>query len=306
MRALLRPALGDLLEVYVPIKNRGQTVGAFEVYLQNAATEAAIAQDTNRLYLVILVGLSVLYGVVFRIVASASRRLRDHADELRRHAERSERESCHDPLTGLPNRTLLRDRAHQAIVGEPRATGDKTALLLIDLDRFKEINDTLGHHAGDGLLREVGIRLTACFASPTRWPASAATSSGSCWPHVGGPAGPRTVARAVHRALQHPFAVQGLMLDVEAIDRDRAPPDARRSDFDELMQHADVAMYRAKGQRTGLRGLRPDARTTSDRDGSSWRANCATRRAQRARAALPAESDLRTGRIVGAEALMRW
>ena len=303
VRALLRRH-GDLMEVYVPIKNRGRTVGAFEVYLQNAATEAAIAQDTNRLYLVILVGLSVLYAVVFRIVATASRRLRDHAAELRRHAERSERESLHDPLTGLPNRTLLRDRAHQAIV-RGRRTGEETALLLIDLDSFKEINDTLGHHAGDGLLREVGIRLTRVLRESDTVARLGGDEFGILLADVGGESGAVTVARAVHRALQHPFPVQGLMLDVEGSIGIALLP-AHADSFDELMQHADIAMYTAKGRRTGYEVYVPDA---TDADRSRLQLASELRDAvARGEVVLhyQPKCELRSGRVTGAEALMRW
>ena len=288
VRALLRRH-GDLMEVYVPIKNRGRTVGAFEVYLQNAATEAAIAQDTNRLYLVILVGLSVLYAVVFRMVAAASRRLRDHAAELRRHADRSERESLHDPLTGLPNRTLLRDRAHEAIV-RGRRTGEETALLLIDLDSFKEINDTLGHHAGDVLLREVGI---AARHRVLRESDTVARLGGDEFGILlrrrrrrerggdGRPGRPPSAAAAVPGA--GPDA--GRRGDRSG---SRSCP-AHADNFDELMQHADVAMYAAKGRRTGYEVYVPDA-TDADRSRLTAGQRAARRRrARRAGAALPAE-----------------
>src|SRR5205085_8760025 len=77
----------------------------------------------------------------------------------RKQAEGSlERQAVHDALTGLPNRTLLRDRLQQAIFAAQRGH-DPVALLLLDLDHFKEVNDTLGHAAGDELLRQVGDRL---------------------------------------------------------------------------------------------------------------------------------------------------
>src|SRR6185503_18132843 len=87
---------------------------------------------------------ALLWGVLFRIVRGASRRLRHQA--------------LHDGLTDLPNRALFHDRVEQAI-GAARRSGTSVAVMLMDLDRFKEVNDTLGHHAGDLLLREVGPRL---------------------------------------------------------------------------------------------------------------------------------------------------
>jgi len=78
--------------------------------------------------------------------------------ELRQARDEAQRQALHDSLTGLPNRTLLRDRLQQALLIGDR---DKTsvALLIMDLDRFKDVNDTLGHHTGDELLQQVGVRL---------------------------------------------------------------------------------------------------------------------------------------------------
>ena len=88
----------------------------------------------------------------------------------------------HDALTGLPNRLLLLERLERAVAAA-REDGWRLALMILDLDGFKEVNDTLGHGAGDALLREVACRLRAAMRGPaTRWPASAATSSRSCSP----------------------------------------------------------------------------------------------------------------------------
>ena len=82
----------------------------------------------------------------------------------------------HDALTDLPNRVLFQDRLQQA-VAQTRRTGQLVAILFIDLDNFKDVNDALGHEFGDLLLKAVTLRLRAARARPTRWPASAATSS---------------------------------------------------------------------------------------------------------------------------------
>src|SRR5918992_4268095 len=92
----------------------------------------------------------ILENVTVRGIAEAA---------LRRQAELNEYQATHDGLTDLPNRALFEDRLQQAVLAAARH-GRGVAMLLIDLDRFKEVNDTLGHHAGDELLREVGGRLS--------------------------------------------------------------------------------------------------------------------------------------------------
>ena len=305
-RALVQ-RYGDLLEVYTPIraKGSGATVGAFELYIPYAPVAAAIAHDTHRLYLVLVIGLTVLYAVLFRLVASASRELRRRAEELKEHAERSAHDACHDPLTSLPNRSLFRDRAHQAILASARH-GHNTALLLIDLDRFKEINDTLGHHSGDLLLREVGPRLHRVLRESDTVARFGGDEFGILLTHVSRrPGAAEEVARALHRALEEPFAIQGLTLDVEASIGIALHP-MHASDFEELMQRADVAMYRAKAKRSGYEVYVP---SEDESDATKLKLASELRQAPHRNELVmhyQPKADLRTGRIVGAEALMRW
>ena len=304
-RALVQ-RYGDLLEVYTPIRAKGSraTVGAFELYIPYAPVAAAIAHDTHRLYLVLVIGLTVLYAVLFRLVASASRELRRRAEELKEHAERSAHDACHDPLTSLPNRSLFRDRAHQAILASARH-GHNTALLLIDLDRFKEINDTLGHHSGDLLLREVGPRLHRVLRESDTVARFGGDEFGILLTHVSGTGAAEEVARALHRALEEPFAIQGLTLDVEASIGIALHP-LHASDFEELMQRADVAMYRAKAKRSGYEVYVP---SEDESDATKLKLASELRQAPHRNELVmhyQPKADLRTGRIVGAEALMRW
>ena len=104
---------------------------------------------------------------------------RGHRRQLAAERSQALHDSLHDALTGLPNRTLLADRFDQSLRADTRA-GTATGLLLIDLDRFKEINDTFGHHYGDELLRRSGRAWRARCARSTRSRGSAATSSLSC------------------------------------------------------------------------------------------------------------------------------
>ena len=297
---------GDLLEVYTPIRLRpgGRPAGAFELYMPYAPVARAIAHDTRRMYVVLLIGLSVLYAVLFRLVGSASRELRRRTEALREHAERSEHDAMHDPLTSLPNRTLFRDRAHQAILASARHRY-QTALLLIDLDRFKEINDTLGHHSGDLLLREVGPRLRRVLRESDTIARFGGDEFGILLTHVSDPDAAVGVARAVHRALEEPFVVQGLTLDVEASIGIALHP-LHAADFEELMQRADVAMYRAKAKRSGYEVYVPSEDAS---DASKLKLASELRQAPHRDELVmhyQPKADLRTGRLIGAEALMRW
>src|SRR6185312_7628557 len=147
--------LGRLVEVYVPLRFTAteRPAGAFEIYLSYAPIAVAISRDERMLAVIIALGLALLWGILFRIVASASKRLRGQAEE-------NDRLARYDPLTGLPNRTLFSERLGEALRGG-LTHGEEIAVLLLDLDGFKQINDTLGHTAGDTVLTEVARRLRA-------------------------------------------------------------------------------------------------------------------------------------------------
>ena len=297
---------GDLLEVYVPFKADAshKPRGAFEVYLPYTPIAQTIQADTNRLYLILIVGLSLLYAIVFRVVARASRKLRTHGKEMSAHLERTKYESEHDQLTHLPNRTLFRSRAVDAIVAA-RRTGEQAALLLIDLDRFKEINDTLGHHSGDLLLQAIGPRLEKILHPSDLLARFGGDEFGILLPQIPDAETALVVARSAHKMLEQPFAIQGLTLDVEASIGIALFPD-HAQDFEELMQHADVAMYLAKGKRTGYEVYQP-----SDDDADAGRLKLAgdlRDAVDRHELVLHYQPkvNLRSGRVIGAEALMRW
>ena len=109
-------------------------------------------------YLVLAAGLLLLWAVLFRIIVQTSARMRRDREELARRADENRRLAMYDHLTGLPNRLLFQDRATQAIAAAGR-DGTGVGVMILDLHRFKEVNDTLGHDRGDELLQQVGSRL---------------------------------------------------------------------------------------------------------------------------------------------------
>ena len=226
--------------------------------------------------------------------------------ELRRLSELNRHLSLHDSLTGLPNRASFREQVERAI-GVHDRDGTELSVLLLDLDRFKEINDTLGHHYGDLLLIELARRLESVLPGSDTVARLGGDEFGILVPQPSGTAVEleRTLERTL-AALEQPFQVGGLPLYVEAsIGVARYP--AHGHDVDLLLQRADVAMYLAKD--SGM----PHAIYTAEldhHDTASLTLLSELPRAiqeRRARAALPAEARRQDGRSwPGVEALVRW
>jgi diguanylate cyclase (GGDEF)-like protein len=167
-----------------------------------------------------------------------------------REAARNEHLAQHDGLTGLVNRVLFLDRVSQAIA-VARRKGDSVVVMIMDLDRFKEINDTLGHHHGDTLLREIGPRLQCVLRDSDTVARLGGDEFAVLLPSVSSrPEATVAVAQKLLTVLQEPFVLDGVTLDVGAsLGISRYPDDA--ADVETLMQHADIAMYRAKGSGGG-------------------------------------------------------
>jgi diguanylate cyclase (GGDEF)-like protein len=221
----------QVLEVYTPLRlGPGPGVdGAVEIYLSYDSVAAASKREKLTLYLLLGIGLALLYAVLFRIVARASKRLRHLA--------------LHDALTGLPNRTLFHERVERAIKGiRPERT---VAVLIVDLDRFKEVNDTLGHDHGDELLKVVAERLGGALREGD----TLARLGGDEFavvltdlPHRGAAA---ETASRLHDALRRPFGLHGIAIELDASVGVALAPEHGR-DVTTLIQRADVAMYDAK------------------------------------------------------------
>ena len=232
-------------------------------------------------------------------VASALLNVSLHED-VRAEASRHAHEAAHDPLTGLANRTLLRVRTEQAM-----ASGGMSALLLIDLDHFKEINDTLGHAAGDVMLQEVARRLLAGAAGQGVVARLGGDEFAILLTDLASVDQASEAAEQVLLELVRPMEYQGLMLSVEgSMGVACYPQDA--PDAEELFRRADVAMYQAKTDRGSW--LRYD----SLRDDSSIERLALVSELRKALddgelvAHFQQQRDVETGRLVGAEALVRW
>jgi diguanylate cyclase (GGDEF)-like protein/PAS domain S-box-containing protein len=165
--------------------------------------------------------------------------------ELRRLAEVNRRQALHDGLTGLANRSHFRERIEHEIAA-CRRTGREVAVLLIDLDRFKEINDTLGHHFGDLLLVELARRFETVLRRTDTVARLGGDEFGMLLAHLNDSRRDTEVALArTLAALEEPIVIDGLPLSVElSIGVAFYPGDG--DTVERLLQHADVAMYVAK------------------------------------------------------------
>jgi len=160
----------------------------------------------------------------------------------------NEHQARHDALTGLANRTLFRTRIDDAVKAR-RRTDARAVVLVMDLDGFKEINDSLGHAAGDDLLVELSRRLKAALRSSDTVARLGGDEFGVLLPDA---SVPDDVLRAVHRmqAAIDPIALQGLSLSLEASIGIALYPDDGQ-DVEALLQCADAAMYHAKAEKSG-------------------------------------------------------
>jgi diguanylate cyclase (GGDEF)-like protein len=235
---------GRLLEVYVPLRfdPAGPPAGVFEIYLPYEPIERSIDRGTVRISLLLGAGLLLLYAGLFRLVGRASR-------ALRRQSEENERLALRDPLTGLPNRVLFRERAGQAIRAG-RRSGSRVAVLMVDLDRFRVINDALGHEAGDALLAKIGSRLQTALRETDTVARLGGDEFAVLLPEVADAGGVSMTADRLLKTLEFPFPVGGVSVEVEASIGISLFPDHGQL-VDDLMQRADVAMYVAKDAGTG-------------------------------------------------------
>ncbi len=158
-----------------------------------------------------------------------------------------ERESLHDALTGLPNRVMLQQRTAR-VLDDAGRSGLSTAVLLIDLDHFKEINDTLGHYVGDLLLCEVGRRLRDALRDGDSVARLGGDEFAVLATDLPGLADAEDVARRIVQALAQPFTIDGVRLDVQASVGIALAPD-HGNEATTLLQRADVALYSAKEHR---------------------------------------------------------
>ncbi|MCI0507414.1 MAG: EAL domain-containing protein, partial [Gammaproteobacteria bacterium] len=214
-----------------------------------------------------------------------------------------EHQALHDALTGLPNRTLLHDRMEQAI-NVARRDHKNLTLLMIDLDRFKEINDTLGHHVGDNVLKDVGQRLLATLRQIDTVARLGGDEYAILLPDTDITTAV-TITKKISKSLDSVFIIDELNLFIKA-SIGLAEYPSHGKDVATLIQHADVAMYVAKRGQLGFAVYNP-----RDDDYSIGRLALISdlREAltqKRLKLHYQPKVNLKSENIIGVEALLRW
>jgi diguanylate cyclase (GGDEF)-like protein len=215
----------------------------WRVQTLSALNDGAILTNGNALALLLSgLALSLLLGALFYVLGTSRTRALELVDLRTNELEHL---ALHDPLTGLPNRALILDRISQ-MNARARRDHSNVALLFLDLDNFKEINDTLGHHAGDHLLVEVGARLSKILRE------------GDTVGRLGGDEfvilaegaslspGAGALAERILDVLRAPFQIPGNDLPL-TVTASIGVAEGMRAVPEDLLRDADIAMYQAKG-----------------------------------------------------------
>lgn len=211
----------------------------------------------------------------------------------------------HDVLTGLPNRSLFRDRLEQALAQATR-NGRHAAILFLDLDGFKRVNDTLGHTAGDQLLQGVADRLKQCVRTSDTVARLGGDEFTIILTNITQTEAAAKVAETVQAGLAKPFVVAGQEVFITtSIGISMCPNDG--ADAETLIQRADLAMYSAKGQGKNTYQLYNPSLDTSSAEGFALESGLrrALERDEMVVYYQP-QVDIRTRTIQGVEALVRW
>jgi diguanylate cyclase (GGDEF)-like protein len=226
----------------------GAQLGVVRLELPAGAVAQPLAGLQHTLLISVIIGLIALWLSRLFVSASVTRR-------LRRQLEANAFLATHDPLTGLPNRAQFAERA---IAATTAATVERrTAVALIDLDRFKEVNDTLGHGNGDKLLILVAERLKHHIRESDTVARLGGDEFGIILRGLHGPSETFELLTRLRSMLAEPLDINGLPLSVEcSIGFTLAPDDG--GDLELLLQRADVAMYAAKRAHAGVMHYQPE------------------------------------------------
>ncbi|BEL09299.1 hypothetical protein Q0Z83_074900 [Actinoplanes sichuanensis] len=247
---------------------------------------------------------AVVCGTDFLLLVLCASILLTHQRRIEGQAVESRYRALHDELTGLANRALLADSIDAAL-WEAKQQQESVGLLLLDLNKFKEVNDTLGHHAGDLLLKEVADRLTAAVRTSDTVARLGGDEFAVLMPEINSPEHCSEIARRLLESLEGPADLEGVTVDISGSIGAAVYP-LHSSSGAELLQHADIAMYTAKRNRLGIAVYDPSADNHNSQQLSLI---------GELRRAIDEDElvlhyqpkvSTKTWRVVGVEALIRW
>jgi len=226
---------------------RRQSVANIERQQRGLNTYLAAVDRRNRALQSLAIGVFIadlaMFSLCIAILVGYQRR-------VERQAVTSHHKAMHDSLTGLANRTLFRDRTEQALRIAAR-TREPFGLIGLDLNGFKQVNDTLGHHAGDVLLKHVADRIRECVRDTDTVARLGGDEFSIVLPNVTSVEDAAEVADRVLLAIRRPIDLDGELVEVGASIGVVAFP-AHGEHTEELIQHADAAMYKAKRGKLGV------------------------------------------------------
>lgn len=302
----------SLISSYVPIRTSldTPTEGVMEVYSDVTPYVEKLQTTTWVIASGVLGSLSILYLFLLAIVRRADRLIATQAEEVRvAHLALLQYRALHDTLTGLPNRVSFTERL-EALLTHARRDAEKCAVLFLNIDRFKDINETLGHLVGDRILREVATRLLLCQRESENLARIGGDDFALVLPNVSGTRGVEQILHTAERIRgaisDNAFVIDAneLMVTI-SIGIALYPDDG--TDVVELMKSADVALYHAKEAgrnqfqfHTSGMNARALEMLLMERD-----LRLALEK-QQFQLYYQAQVDIESGHIVGVEALIRW
>ncbi|HWS32024.1 MAG TPA: EAL domain-containing protein [Actinoplanes sp.] len=246
----------------------------------------------------------IVCGADFLLLVLCAGVLLTHQRRIEGQAVESRYKALHDELTGLANRALLTGAIEKTLTNAAEHD-EAVGLLLLDLNKFKEVNDTLGHHAGDLLLQEVAARLTSAVRGSDTVARLGGDEFAVLMPLIQSPEHCSEIARRLLDSLEGPADLEGVTVDISGSIGAAVYP-LHSSTGTELLQHADIAMYAAKRSRLGVAVYDPEAdRHNSQELGLIGELRRAIDEDELVLFYQPKVST-RTGRVVGTEALIRW
>jgi diguanylate cyclase (GGDEF)-like protein len=285
-------------ECYFPLKRNGAVIGILEVYLDQTADHALYERSFLLTESIIAIAVLLAGGIPGFMVY---RKMRDHRRAQAEVLFLAE----HDSLTGLANRKMLAETAHGALSWN-RRNNSYVAALVLDLDRFKEINDTFGHNAGDEVLKIVAKRLKSAVRAEDMVARLGGDEFVVLQVGMNQPDGATSLATRLLKLLAEPCEVNGLQLVCAAsIGVAISPTDTE--EWDELLSRASVALYRSKGVGRGNASFFETGMDAIFRERRRLEADL--RRAMDTNAfhlAFQPLINFEGGEVAGFEALLRW